>query len=355
MKKRAILIVLFCVLGLLAKTGGSSISSAGAGVAPYSDVRNLDVSAYSLGLDLIRTLWFNENTKWSPGDAAFASQVMDQGKNPGLLVRSLLHAVGIQGTGVNVAIIDQNMFLDHPEFAGKIVEYADFGCNMTDGSMHGPAVTSLLIGSTIGTAPGARVYYAAVPSWKLDAAYYADALNWIISRNAQLAEGNKIRVVSVSAAPSDSLYANGTLWDQARSLAEAAGILVLDCTTTQGIIKRCYYDAALPDVVSQCTPGTPQSPYSQCAAESEPKIHAPSSLRTQAEHYKAGVFSYQYTGVGGLSWAIPYVAGVLAMGWQLRPDLTGDEMVSGLRYSAHKKGGCGIINPLFFIFWIIMR
>jgi hypothetical protein len=38
--------------------------------------------------------------------------------NPGLGVREL-HEEGITGKGVTVAIIDQNMILDHPEFQGN--------------------------------------------------------------------------------------------------------------------------------------------------------------------------------------------------------------------------------------------
>jgi subtilisin family serine protease len=74
-----------------------------------------------------------------------------------------LHTAGITGRGVAVAIIDQPMFQDHPEFAGRIVAYRDFGTE-SESSMHGPAVTSLLAGTNTGTAPEAKVYYASVPS-----------------------------------------------------------------------------------------------------------------------------------------------------------------------------------------------
>jgi len=47
------------------------------------------------------------------------------------------------------------------------------------------------------------------------------------------------------------------------------------------------------------------------------RICIPVSLRTQAEGIYARVFSYQYTGRGGLSWAEPYLVGVLALGWQI--------------------------------------
>ena len=50
---------------------------------------------------------------------------------------------------VNVAIIDQPLALDHPEYKGKIASYKIFtpeNYEMNVSSMHGPAVTSFLVG-----------------------------------------------------------------------------------------------------------------------------------------------------------------------------------------------------------------
>jgi serine protease AprX len=323
----------------------------GAAVAPYADVRGLDLRGQDLDLALIRTLWFNEKTVWDADDGLLARRVMAQGKNPGLGVRSL-HERGITGKGVNVAIIDQNMCLDHPEFAGKIVKYRDMGCDTpaNEGSMHGPAVTSLLVGQTIGTAPGTRVYYAAAPSWKQDAQYYADALDWIIAENRLLGSDHKIRVVSVSAAPSGAsspFTRNKAAWDRAVARAHAAGLLVLDCTDLNGWVETGYYDVTDPEDVSAASTGFPRSgPNFNC---SEQSVSAPNSFRSQAEEYRRGDCSYQYMGQGGLSWSVPYVAGVLAMGWQVQPRLSNEQILTLLRGSTFSKNGCGIIDPLKFI------
>ncbi|MGA2094425.1 MAG: S8 family serine peptidase, partial [Sedimentisphaerales bacterium] len=133
--------------------------------------------------------------------------IMDKAMNPGLGVHKL-HQQGITGKGVNVAIIDQPLYRNHPEFAGKIVEYFDAGCK-SEASMHGPAVASLLAGTNCGTAPDANVFYAAAPSWTKDTAYQAKALDWIVEQNAKLPAGQKIRVVSVSAARGRLLKKNG--------------------------------------------------------------------------------------------------------------------------------------------------
>jgi serine protease AprX len=279
-------------------------------------------------------------------------QLVETGRNPGLGVRAL-HAQGITGKGVSVAIIDQNLAgTDHPEYQGKVVKYRDVGTGQdaASGSMHGPAVLSLLVGAQAGTAPGARVWYAAAPSWLADAKYYADALRWIIEENQTLPGGEKIRVVSVSAAPSgpgSPFTKNGESWDAAVGAANAAGILVLDCTQTHGLIGPCYYDPADPENVRKCSPGFPGQ---QGWDPSSTRLFAPTSFRSQAESYRAGQNSWQYTGRGGLSWGIPWAAGVLAMGWQVNPSLGLEAIMKLLRETAFVRDDGGrIIDPAAFI------
>lgn len=328
------------------------------GLKAYDDVRvfanmpaRVDVSMMDLtNARIIPTLWFNEKTKWPEEmpQGCDPSAILEAAKNPGLGIRAL-HSQGITGEGVAVAIIDQPLYQDHPEFAGKIAMYKDFDCK-SESSMHGPAVTSLLVGEDCGTAPGAKVYYAAAPSWLGDAKYYADALDWLVSVNRELPEGQRIRVVSVSAAPSGqgSPFKNGDAWDKAVANAEKEGILVLDCTEVHGVIASCWYSSADPENVQWCTPGFPGM---SSSGRGSKYICVPSSPRTSAEEYVKGDYSYQYTGRGGLSWSIPYAAGVLALGWQIDPALTADEVISLLFESAYKPDEkTNIIDPAAFVF-----
>jgi hypothetical protein len=329
----------------------------------FDDVCNDDLSRFDLSAwpDLIDTLTFNQETIWPepnkmpPG--CDPDQIMTDGMNPGLGVRSL-HQQGITGAGVNVAIIDQPIMQTHPEYNGKIAAYYDVGCGGSETSMHGPAMTSLLVGENCGTAPDAQVYYVAAPSWHMDAAYYADALDWIVAQNESLPAADKIRVVSVSAQPSGlgSLYSNQEMWDAAVANAQSAGILVLDCTWHHGFVSLCWYDADDPENVSKCTPGFRDGPVEVDAGH----IHAPTAPRTQAEEHSEGNYGYIYGGgshrssrpyaKNGYSDAIPYCAGVLAMGWQIQPELTGEQMHHMLFASAHVNGdGAQIINPPAFI------
>ncbi len=327
-------------------------------VKEFDDVRDKDLSRLSPAaiVAVIATLDFNRDTIWPDQNlppAKRPDKLLEEAMNPGLGIRAL-HRRGITGKGVNVAIIDQPLYRDHPEFAGKIVEYFDTGCG-SQSSMHGPAVASLLVGINCGTAPDAKVFYAAAPSWLKDSAYYAKALDWIIEQNAKLPPSKKIRVVSVSAAPSGDgspFDKNQQMWDNTCSRAKAEGILVLDCTNHRGIIGPCILDSTYREDPTQCSPGN--RPAAQFSPRQD-RVHAPTAPRTTAEQYQKDRFTYQYNGQGGLSWAIPYVAGVLAMGWQVNPKLGPEQMKEILFNSAAKgQNGAKIINPQRFIAMVRM-
>ena len=353
-----IVIVLFGIIVVTQIDGSSNFTTVKSidKVDFYDDVRYKDMSNIkTLKNNLVRSLRFNQDTIW-PQQAVgnktidwFADKILNSAKNPGLGIRKL-HKMGITGKGVNVAIIDQPMYLDHPEFKGKVTAYHDVGCG-SNSSIHGPAVASLLVGKNCGTAPGAKLYYAAAPSWTKDTAYQAQALEWIIEENRKLPDGQKIRVVSVSGAPSgpgSPFDKNNAMWDQACQEAEAEGIMVLDCTQHRGIIMGCFFEGANNENPSSCRPGQPSHPWSKTVPVK--KLFVPTCPRTTAEEYTKGNCTYAYWGQGGLSWAIPYATGVLAMGWQVWPEATPEQMKELLFESAYiNKDGSRIINPPRFI------
>lgn len=351
---RALVVVLLCVL----VAGAVAMVRAGQ-IKPYDDVRPQVVWSGGKAKDLTKietaelkelapTFWFNQDTVWPASCKAYAAELLEEAKNPGLGVRAL-HKSGVTGKGVNVAIIDQPLFDDHPEYAGKFAAYKNLCTGEgSDSSMHGPAVMSLLVGKTIGTAPGARVYYAAAPSWLADAKYYADALDWIVEQSTKLPANSKIRVVSVSAAPSgrgSPFTKNNEMWDEACKRAAKAGILVLTCGE-DAAIGACSLSGKDVESPRSYSPGFPSRGGVWRFHED---VLVPASPRTTAEEYDRGKCSYQYTGEGGTSWAMPYASGVLAMGWQIRPELDKDEMMQLLSESAYKQGENKIINPKEFI------
>jgi serine protease AprX len=118
---------------------------------------------------------------------------------------------------------------------------------------------------------------------------------------------------------------------------------VLDCTSSYGFIAPGYYGSDDPESMGLFKSGWPGQ---KGMKVSENEICAPCSYRTVAEEYVKNEYSYQYTSVGGLSWSIPYVAGVCALGWQMNPNITAPQMKSILLRSAYlTKEGVRVINP----------
>ncbi|MCL2517914.1 MAG: S8 family serine peptidase [Oscillospiraceae bacterium] len=329
----------------------------------YQDIRSKDIHVADLtnfGKN-IRTLSFNDKTKFPPKDKLPSNKeyqpeyILEAGKNPGFGVRAL-HEQGITGKGVNVAIIDSGIAdLNHPEFKDKISEYTYLGDYAV--SYHGPLVLSLLAGENVGTAPGVSVYYYATEKYidsKGDAEAYAIVLDIIVEENKTLPENEKIRIVSISACPtsSDPRWINTEKYIESYKRATEAGILVLDCSPENGIIGSCEYDYENPEDITKCKFVDLSGGYPFNINDTV-KILAPAVYRTTAEVYTQGDFMYNYHGLGGWSSAVPYAAGVLAMGWQVNPALTADEIVQILIDTAYvDKEGYKYINPPAFIEYI---
>lgn len=166
----------------------------------------------------------------------------------------------------------------------------------------------------------------------------------------QLPENEKIRVISISAAPDyTEIFKNVDQYKDAVTRAQQAGILVLDCSgenDTTGNIGPAFIDPTAPDDATKCKGGFPDDSYTLPSSY----IGVPCSYRTVAEEYVEGDCTYRYDGVGGLSWGIPYAAGVLAMGWQVNPEMSNDQMLQ-LLHDTFVQGADGtmVIDPIAFI------
>ena len=329
---------------------------------PYSDLTEMGVESLSEYVMIHKNGFKPEDIYTYSFDMAFfegaddiLKDVMKSGKNPGLGVRSL-HERGITGKGVNVAIIDQNLLTEHPEYNKNVAKYypGSFPEEYYEyGSMHGPAVLSFLAGKTCGVAPDTKVYFACGAMGQLDATPFAEALYWIIEENEKLPENEKIRVVSVSAAPEEGYMENAELWTEAVAVAQKAGMLVLDCRSTDeytGFIHSAYYDPEDPENIEKCKPLYPDMEIDLNGAYYKTYIYAPSNYRTSARAYEEGKYFYGYDGIGGQSWAVPYVAGVLALGWQVNPDITAEDMRELLISSCYiEEHGLRMVDPVAFI------
>ena len=56
---------------------------------------------------------------------------MEIGKNPGLNIRKL-HKEGLTGKGIGIAIIDQNLLVDHSEYKDQLRMYEEIHIQKSD-------------------------------------------------------------------------------------------------------------------------------------------------------------------------------------------------------------------------------
>lgn len=315
-------------------------------VMEEKSIKDLDLTGE---YDTLLKTTFDTRTEWPSKDKLpkefNPQEIIEIGKNPGLGIRDL-HNQGFTGQGINVAIIDQPLLLGHEEYKDKVVKYTAIECEDVGPQMHGPAVASILVGNDCGVAPSASLYYWAEPSWKGDYVYRVTALDQIIEHNKDKPLNERIRVVSVSKgfSPDED---NLSMWKEKIKEAEKDGIIVVHCSDEGnegffGLGCKLYEDRDNPENYDICYFAKNKS-----FLKSENLLYVPIDNRATAD-YK-GENDYTFWAQGGLSWGAPYLAGVIALGLQVNPNLKEEEIYKYLRETCTPfNGGC-IINPKAFI------
>ncbi|GEM_PF-1017345 len=269
------------------------------------------------------------------------AQAKELGKNPGLGIRSL-HAKGITGQGVGLAIIDQPLIVEHQEYADRMQLYEEINIApnaMTE--MHGPAVASLAVGKTVGVAPEADLYYIACYAGDFDTStpdgftynfhYIAQGIHRILDVNRQLPEEHKIRVISISVGWSPEQKGYDEVMAAVKD-AKAAGILVVSSSLeeTFGFKFQALGRAPLadPDKFDSYEPGLFWADhfYTNTMMLGNDHLLVPMDSRTTAS--PSGPHAYTFYREGGWSWSIPYIAGMYALAAQVKPSITPDEFWS---------------------------
>ena len=299
------------------------------------ELRHIDASDAASGLARAD---FDSRTRWP--DAARLpplfdpGRIMETGKDPGLGLRAV-HASGITGKGVGVAIIDSELLVDHVEYAERLRLYEELPVSSFEAQMHGSATASIAVGHSVGVAPEADLYYLAASlgdGERNDFTHYVEALDRIVAVNRALPRGRKIRVVSISV----GWEAGDPGFDEmvaAVARAERAGLFVVSSNSSLG--------PSLPFSGLDRDPlGNPDDPavYGPgaflAAAFSGPRdprrdawflgrLWVPMDSRSLAS--PTGRDEYVFYREGGLSWAIPWVAGLYALACQVDPDLAPEE------------------------------
>lgn len=199
----------------------------------HTDLSRLDLTAH--GQDLLN-VYFDTETKWPAAlPAGFdPAMILELNRNPGLGIREL-HARGITGKGVSVAVVDTPILLDHAEYAGRLRFYGEANVLGKLANFHGVLATSILAGRTCGVAPEAELYYVGSHNYDIspkddaivpNATHYARAVEELIEVNARLPREQRIRVISISAGCGPGNIGYRAMNKAVRKAAEA-GIFVV--------------------------------------------------------------------------------------------------------------------------------
>lgn len=316
-------------------------------IAKFKDLQGLDLSNFDLqssSLQNLETTNFDTDTKWPtpdklPEDFNY-EKLLENGKNPGLGIKEL-HSAGINGEGVVVAIIDQKLDINHPEYSATIRDYAEYeGVKEEDISMHGPAVASLLVGKNCGIAPKAKLIYKALPSGR-NFSLQAQALEDIIESNEKLTQNEKIKIISCSIGYAIEKPEPGLdEWINSLKKAKEKGLLVVDPGGMQIDVQFTGGGSSGDkDDFESYSSGLYQN------EKANENIIIPSDYRTMASSWKKEG-QYMYNGKGGISWSVPYLAGLLALVLQVNPNIKQEEIAEIINESASiNKKGFKIVNP----------
>ena len=296
-----------------------------------ADVSNAD---FSKAGDKIDYITFDDRTVFPSVDKMpkgfDPKKIMQDGKNPGLDVREL-QSKGITGKGITIAIIDNKLFTEHPEYKDNIVHYENIGFPDVFPSMfHGSATASILCGKTVGVAPDVKlVYFASSPAkyikesdtWEMDNLHENDikVLKKIYDMNARLPKDKRISAVSISRGEYHNSKNLPAFKEAVNKLIES-GVMVLPVNSFD------VYDDVNFAILYRKTDSNPDDvqsytiSHSGCMFDTGDCLLAPAGGRTMAN--SGGVDSYIYYGMnGGFSWAAPYIVGVYALAKQVYPNL----------------------------------
>lgn len=306
------------------------------------DLRCRDISDMDLRNNLNELFHsdFDSKTKWPKSiPVGFnPDTIMEMGRNPGLNIRKL-HKEGITGKGIGIAIIDQNLLVDHCEYKDQLRMYEEIHIQKSGpfAQMHGPAVASIAVGKTVGVAPQADLYY--ISSW--DGSLFAwikyklfntrdinpkskvKSIYRVLEINRTLPLDQKIRVISISFG-SDRRNFLKAIKDAAKE-----GVFVISSSLTlthslkfQGLGRECLSN---PDDFNSYLPGSfwANMFYKNPEMLNDSTLLVPMDSRCTAS--QSGEKSYVFYSNGGWSWSIPYVAGLYALACQVKPSVTPHE------------------------------
>ncbi len=217
--------------------------------------------------------------------------------------------------------------------------------------MHGPAVASIAVGKSVGVAPEADLYYIAEThgefsegEFKWDLTWLAKSIDRIVEVNKTLPKSKKIKVISISLGIGSTMNGYEKAFESIEK-AKKEGIYTVYVGSDPflGLGRNPLKSA---DDINSYTLGLflqKQPGYNNT------QVLIPMDSRCTAS--PTGVNDYVFYRESGMSWSVPYVAGLYALACQVNPDITPETFwKEATKTSSINKDKLGkIINPVKLI------
>lgn len=323
------------------------------------DFRGLDLSNANenwneiLSPETLNDIIFDSNTIFPTEVKEKFNERLNTAKNPGLGINEL-HKNGLTGRGVNVAIIDTPLLTSHSSVKNNLIHYENIkDVEDVNAGMHGTAVASILTN----VIPDAGiVYFAHTDKSDRNALveYNIDGLRKVIELNSKLKDDEKIHIVSCSWSIDTDNPKDKERYKDIIKECEDNDIFVL--TTSAYETHNFYFIGSDRNISKNLdNPENYSAPIflkDKINNKQMPNyIMVPQDRITTAS--PAGNNDYVYYNNGGMSWAVPYMAGIYALAKSVLPSLKPQQF-----YDAAIKTGdlkdingimCSIINPVNLI------
>ena len=264
------------------------------------------------GTDISQIREWTDTVKWPKSilEKIDPNKILEEAKHPTEM--DDLHKRGLTGKNINIAIIDQNLYLEHPEYKDRIKHYEKVGQWPAGNPLdyHGSLVVGCAVGKTTGSAPDANIYYVAANQWVPNGKFAIKnlqsghrlfnnmAIRRVLEINKTLPDKDKIRFLSCSWGKPDDQFKEESdkLFDECKK----NGIMVLGGDYTKTESRPCNKFGISTKMNIDVT------------EKVKDRVGIPTDCKT-TPYFEGG---YVYVVNGGPSSTYPYLAGVFACALQ---------------------------------------
>lgn len=277
------------------------------------------------------------------------------------------YAMGVDGSGVEVGVVDSGVDAGHAELKGQVSAGYDFVTRspvVIDGTGHGTAVASIIAGKRDGMgihgmAPGARVVSARVldddGSMAYDDPIVGEAWSALLGRGVRIlnnswGSADDVPITEISVADVQAWAPN--LLAAARSTVERGGLVVF--ITHNSGLSQPVMEAGLPHLFPELERGWLAVTAVGYSGELASYANACGVAKTWCLAAPGGDFDKDGFGIPaaiagggygeahGTSFAAPHVSGAAALVWQMFPNFTADQVRQTLLGTATDIGAPGV-------------